>query len=67
MKRKALLGTDPNRPAVISGHNFNTLNRAQLDNPVSVRLAAPDVDVGAVVGGMQAIGVIHPVGQVTTT
>lgn len=54
VKRKALLGPDNTTRAVASG--VNAPNRTPLDN-ISVQ-RQPLGDVGAVVGGMEANGVI---------
>lgn len=56
VKRKALLAPDNARAAIASG--LNPHSRPQFDNPTTNRQPVGSVDVGAVVGGMEANGVI---------
>ncbi|KAF9247012.1 hypothetical protein BU15DRAFT_57942 [Melanogaster broomeanus] len=55
VKRKALLAPDPPRPVALPGHGLNQFDRAPPDN--QTRPAVGEVDIGAVVGGMEAIGI----------
>lgn len=56
VKRKALLAPDNARTAIASG--LNPHSRPQFDNPAISRQPVGNVDVGAVIGGMEATGVI---------
>lgn len=55
VKRKALLAPDNARTAIASG--LNPHSRPQFDNPAISRQPVGNVDVGAVIGGMEATGV----------
>ncbi|KAF8845740.1 hypothetical protein BDN67DRAFT_296381 [Paxillus ammoniavirescens] len=53
VKRKALLAPDAPRAGALAGHGINPFHRA----PSNQTRTAGEVDIGAVVGGMEAIGI----------
>ncbi|KAH7887981.1 hypothetical protein F5I97DRAFT_2057980 [Phlebopus sp. FC_14] len=64
-KRRALLASDPARAA---GSGPNLLSRASLDHLAMIRPGHGDIDIGAVVGGMEAHRIQRtPIGNRTMT